>query len=205
MSHFTGSSYIPFPRRSSFNDDVVIDVWRFFRHTNIRSSPDTTIKFRNGRGLFTFNFNPPYSYGDQVIIMMGSIDKECRLVGRIPIALDDEDQLTLDFRAIFVHYSPGFEETVMIPVPSSFFQDDFFQFTTLHHLSSPHNQPLSHTYPPDTPITPHIHQQLQEPIPPQIGTWRSCMINHLMQIIFLALLLVVIAILAIVTTFAGHT
>ncbi|KIJ42974.1 hypothetical protein M422DRAFT_253763 [Sphaerobolus stellatus SS14] len=147
MSRFTGSSYIPFPRRSSFNDDVVVDVWHFFRHTNIRSSPDTTIKFRNERELFTFNFNPPYSYGDQVIITMGSIDKECRLVGRIPIALDDEDQSTLDFRAIFVHYSPGFEETIMIPVPSSFFRDDFFQFTTPLHPSLPHNQPPSHTYP----------------------------------------------------------
>ncbi|KIJ50495.1 hypothetical protein M422DRAFT_245116 [Sphaerobolus stellatus SS14] len=205
MSRFTGSSYIPFPRRPSFDDNVVVSIWRFFRHTTIRSLPDTTIKFRNERGLFTLNFNPPYSYGDQVIITMGSIDKECKLVGRIPIALDDEDGSTLDFRAIFVHYSPGFEETIMIPVPSSFFRDDFFQFTTLPHSPSPHNQPSPHTYPPDTPITPHIHRQLQEPIPLQISTWSSCMNTYLMQIIFLVFLLMVIAILALVATFAGCT
>ncbi|KIJ55772.1 hypothetical protein M422DRAFT_240390 [Sphaerobolus stellatus SS14] len=205
MSRFTGSSYIPFPRRSFFDDDVVVDVWRFFRHINIGSASDTTIKFRNERGLFTFNFDPPYSYGDQVILTMGSIDKECRLVGRIPIALDDEDGSTLDFRAIFVHYSPSFEETIMIPVPSSFFQDDFFQFDTLPHSPVPLNQPPPHTYPPDTPITPHIHRQLQEPIPLEITTWSDCMNAYLMQILFLIILLLVIAILVLVATFAGRT
>lgn len=219
MAHFT-SSYISFPRMPAhppFNDDTVVKVWRFFRHTNIPSTPNTTVKLNNERALFTFNFNPPYSQGDRVVITMGSLDKECWLVGRIPIAMDDEDGSTMDFRAIFVHFSPGFEETIMIPVPSSFFHSDFFRLATVLPPSLPHNEPL-HTYPPnrdplpETPITPHAGEQLQNlgegerlpgPIPPRTGTWKSWMKEYFFYFFVVFCFLFIIGMVIIVVRFPG--
>ena len=221
MAHFA-TSYIPFPRMPAhppFNDDAVVKVWHFFRHTNITSTPNTTIKINNERALFTMNFNPPYSYGNHITITMGSIDKDCWLVGRIPIAMDDEDGSTMDFRAILIHYSPGFEETIMIPVPSSFFHPNFFRLNTILPSSLPHDQPL-HTYPPnpnptpETPITPHVDEQLrnlgeeeqpQEPIPPRTGTWKNWVKEYFFHIFTVFGFLLIIGMLVIVVRFPGHT
>ena len=101
-------------------------------------------------------------------------------MGRIPITWQDQDR-EMDFFAILVHVGDTLEETVLVPVPSSFFDPNFFPLsprpTQLASLSptrtptpipnpiptpSPTPAPLvqpiapTHTYPPP----PHILAQL---------------------------------------------
>ncbi|KIJ56285.1 hypothetical protein M422DRAFT_239505 [Sphaerobolus stellatus SS14] len=152
---------------------------------------------------------PPYAR-DQYVT---TFNQFYILIARIPIARQDTSQ-NMDFFAILVHREGALEETVMIPVPASFFEDHFLpddpssSSLTLTPNTTPPvlpsasittaEPPSIHRYPPPTH---HIAQQLGEAHQSQSWTWKGLMEDVWLYILVIGLGLVIIGVLVIASTF----
>ncbi|KIJ32843.1 hypothetical protein M422DRAFT_265333, partial [Sphaerobolus stellatus SS14] len=176
--------------------------------------------------LSSFQFQPPYARDQYVVVF----NQFYMLTARIPIAWQDIDN-EMDFLAVLVHREGSLEETVMIPVPASFFEDHFLpddpsssspspslspsrspssprspSSTIVPNSSLPIPHPTSVTIaePPSThdyPPTRHIAQQLGEAPQSLSWTWKELMEELWMYIFIIGLGLLIIGVLALASTF----
>jgi len=132
------------------SSDITVIIWRTTRRISIANpSLDPSTFVIEPALLSSFNFTPPYHRNDR--IYLAPLERSCVLAGRRLIKDDDEDNATMDYRALFTHTSSDVEEWILIPVKVSFFADDFdLPLLPLPSaLLSPSLVPLaSHTYPP---------------------------------------------------------
>ena len=179
--------------------DTGVHVRWIIRDVNL-PKPSMALSYMDRRQLSFFEFEPPYARDQYVTIF----NQFYMLVGRIPITDQDKDK-DMDFNAIFVHRGDALEETVLIPVPASFFQDPFFpdEPPPRSALSSPspalappppaHLPPL-HAFPPP----PHIAAQLGiVPIPPRRTCWsqfKVMVIAHRMRIVCYLMIIIIFTI-----------
>ncbi|KIJ29749.1 hypothetical protein M422DRAFT_268785 [Sphaerobolus stellatus SS14] len=114
------------------------------------------------RQLSYFQFQPPYAR-DQYVTLFNQF---YMLIARIPIARQDTSH-DMDFFAILVHREGSLEETVMIPVPASFFEDHFLPDDPSSSSPSPSLSPsLSPSSPPSPSSTIIPNSSLPLPPPP---------------------------------------
>ncbi|KIJ23489.1 hypothetical protein M422DRAFT_275913 [Sphaerobolus stellatus SS14] len=161
--------------------------------------PPRPMRWTEIRQLSYFQFQPPYAR-DQYVTLYNQF---YMLIARIPIARQDTSH-DMDFFAILVHREGTLEETVMIPVPASFFEDHFLPddpsssspslSPSLLRSPSPSRSPsivlnsslpispttsVTITEPPSThdypPPTRHIAQQLGEACQSPSWTWKELM------------------------------
>ena len=148
---------IPVP---GFDNDQPVTITRILRDITpplIDLMPPRPIQWKEIWQLLYFQFQPPYSR-DQYITIFNQF---YMLIGRIPIGLQNQDD-DMDFLAILVHREERFEETLMIPVPESFFEHGFYPDDT------PSPSPWRSLSPsPLSSIQPSI--ELQQ-IPSHVGT-----------------------------------
>ncbi|KIJ25224.1 hypothetical protein M422DRAFT_273831 [Sphaerobolus stellatus SS14] len=147
--------------------------------------PPRTFRWTELIQLSTFQFQPPCTRDQYVVVF----NQFYMLTARIPIAWQDINN-EMDFLAVLVHREGLLEETVMIPVPASFFEDHFLpddpsssspspssssSSTIVPNSSLPIPHPTSvtiaepssiHDYPPPTP---HTAQQLGEAYPKPVS------------------------------------
>jgi hypothetical protein len=93
---------------------------RILRDANT-PNPPKPISLSERTQLSSFQFQPPYAR-DQYITLFNQF---YLLVGRVPITSQDMDH-DMDFLAILVHQGDVIEETILLPVPASFFQEPFY-------------------------------------------------------------------------------
>ncbi|KIJ50569.1 hypothetical protein M422DRAFT_245187 [Sphaerobolus stellatus SS14] len=108
----------------------------------------------------TIHWIPPYARDQYVVVF----NQFYMLTARIPIAWQDINN-EMDFLAVLVHREGLLEETVMIPVPASFFEDHFHPDDPSSSSPSPS---LSPSRSPSSPRSPSstIVPNSSLPIPP---------------------------------------
>jgi hypothetical protein len=167
-------------------------------------NPPKPISLVERTQLSYFQFNTPYSRDQYVTIF----NQFYLLVGRVPITSQDMDHES-DFLAILVHQGDVIEETILLPVPATFFQEPFYpEEPTRLVLSTPSPAlappppafllpPPVHVFPPP-PLPPHITAQLGiVPIPARRTCWsqfKAMVIAHRMRIICYLMIIIIFTI-----------
>jgi hypothetical protein len=203
------------PVRTSINQDTMqessadtnegVHIRRIIRDVNL-PKPSIALSWVERMQFSSFEFKPPYNR-DQYFTLFNQF---YRLVGRIPITYQDQDK-DMDFNAIFVHRGDTLEETILIPVPATFFQEPFYpdEPPLQSALSTPSPAPVppppallpppqAHIFPPPPPLPPHIAAQLGIiPIPPRRTCWsqfKAMVIAQRMRIICYLMIIIIFTI-----------
>jgi len=200
-SSSSSSQYtVPAPRVNAYPG---IRIHRIIRDINV-PNPPRPLSLTECTRLSYFQFETPYARDDYVTLF----NQFYLLVGRVPITSQDVDP-DLEFLAILIHQGDAIEETILLPVPASFFQDPFYPEEPPPRSMAPSPTPTPSPSPSPAPPyvfpPPYIAAQLGiVPIPPQRTCWsqfKAMVIAQRMQIFCYLMIIIIFIILIVVLIF----